>query len=132
MKALDTNILVRFLVKDDKAQARLVLKRIEEAEAKREILFVSELVLLELIWVLESVYEVSRTEILASINDLLQMPVLKIACLNAVHAFLNSARTSTIDLSDLLIGHCARLSGCEAVLTFDKKASKTALFQLLA
>ena len=37
MKALDTNILVRFLVKDDKAQARLVLKLIEEAEAKREI-----------------------------------------------------------------------------------------------
>jgi predicted nucleic-acid-binding protein len=81
--------------------------------------------------VLESVYEVGRTEILATINDLLQMPVLKIACLTAVQAFLNSARTNKIDLSDLLIGHCAKLSGCESVLTFDKKASKTALFQRL-
>ncbi|VAX08995.1 hypothetical protein MNBD_GAMMA26-2237 [hydrothermal vent metagenome] len=129
MKALDTNVLVRFLVNDDKTQAELALKLISAAEAKRDVLFVSELVLLELIWVLESVYVVNRTELLDSIDDLLQMPALNIGSLTAVQAFLHNARINKLDLSDLLIGHCARQSGCESVLTFDKGAAKSDLFQ---
>ena len=40
MKALDTNVLVRFLVKDDEQQAKVVYMRFKEAETNKEVLFV--------------------------------------------------------------------------------------------
>ncbi len=42
------------------------------------------LVLLELIWVLESVYEIARNDILESIHDLTLMPLLKFKQLSAI------------------------------------------------
>jgi predicted nucleic-acid-binding protein len=77
MKAIDTNILIRFLTGDDERQAKKVYSIFKAAESERKELFVPLLVVLEMIWVLESVYEVSRIEILESIKDLLLMPVLK-------------------------------------------------------
>jgi len=62
MKAVDTNILVRFLTKDDAIQAQKVYELFKKAETKREPLFVSLLVVLELLWVLESVYSIPREE----------------------------------------------------------------------
>ncbi len=44
--------------------------------------------------------------------------------------FVNRQKTK-MDLSDLLIAHSAKSSGCECVLTFDKRASNFALFELL-
>ena len=57
MIALDTNVLVRFLVRDDEKQAQIVYARFKQAESAREVLFVSLLVVLETIWVLESAYD---------------------------------------------------------------------------
>ncbi len=131
MKALDTNILIRFLVGDDPHQADLVLKRFKRAENEKEILFVPLLVVLETIWVLESVDNAPRAEIIDSIEELMLIPILSFEALMGIQGFISSARESGADLSDLLIGHGAKLSGCERVITFDKKASKTHLFELL-
>ena len=49
----------------------------------------------------------------------------------AVQSFVSSAREVKIDLSDLLIAHAAKFSGCESVITFDKRASTFGLFELL-
>ena len=54
MMALDTNVIVRFLVRDDEAQSNLVYKRLKKAELERERLFVPLVVMLEALWVLES------------------------------------------------------------------------------
>jgi predicted nucleic-acid-binding protein len=89
------------------------------------------LVVLEMIWVLESVYEVSRMEILDSIHDLLLMPVLKFDQQTMLRQWFLSAQGNNFDLADLLIAHVARKNGCEAVITFDKKAGKSSLFELL-
>jgi len=76
MKALDTNVLVRFLVKDDAEQAQQVYKLFKQAENHQQRLFVPILVVLETIWVLQAVYGVDDQDILAVMNDLLLMPVL--------------------------------------------------------
>ncbi len=131
MKALDTNILIRFLVGDDNKQAQAVYNLLKDAESKNEQLFVPLLVVLELIWVLESVYFIKRKDLLDSISDLLIMPVLAFDRVEAVQNFLITAKNSSYDLSDLLIAHLAKNSGCETVYTFDKKASKHALFELI-
>ena len=130
MKGIDTNILIRFLVGDDKQQTKKVYNIFKKVELDKKELFVPLLVVLELIWVLESVYEVSRPEILDSISELLLMPILKFEHQSALQQFTNSGQGNKYDLSDLLIAHSAKEQGCEAVLTFDKKASKFQLFEL--
>ncbi len=130
MKGVDTNILIRFLIGDDEQQAKKVYKIFKKVESEKKELFVPMLVVLELIWVLESAYEISRDEILDSIGDLLLMPILKFENQSALQQFILSAQGSRYDLPDLLIAHSAKINGCETVLTFDKKASKFNLFEL--
>ena len=131
MKALDTNVLVRFLVRDDKRQAETIYRVFKKAESDREVFFVPLLVVLETVWVLESVYKIPRKEILDSVNELILMPILKFETQPAILNFISSARETKMDLSDLLIAHSAKFSGCECVLTFDKRASNFRLFELL-
>ena len=131
MKALDTNVLVRFLVKDDEQQAKAAYWRFKEAENNKEVLFIPVLVVLETVWVLESVYKVTKQEILDSIDELLLMPILEFEAQSMIRSFVSSARETKMDLSDLLTAHSARFSGCECVITFDKRASTFGLFELL-
>lgn len=131
MKAVDTNILTRFLVGDDELQAKKAYSIFKKAESEKTELFVPILVVLEMIWVLESVYDIARTEILDSISDLLLMPILKFDQQSALQQLVHSAQGNKYDLSDLLIAHSAKANGCEAVITFDKKASKFELFEVV-
>lgn len=131
MKAVDTNILVRFLVRDDEKQAASVYQVFKTAEAQKETLFVPLLVILEMIWVLESAYAVSRNEMLDSISDLMAMSIFKFEQQSALQQFVSSARGNEHDLPDLLIAYSAKKNGCETTLTFDKKASRFNLFELV-
>lgn len=130
MKGIDTNILIRFLIGDDEQQAKKVYNIFKKAESEKDELFVPLLVILELIWVLESVYEIPRTEILGSISELILMPILKFEHQSTLQQFTHSAQGNRYDLSDLLIAHSAKAQGCEIVITFDKKVSKFNLFEL--
>ena len=131
MKAIDTNVLIRFLVRDDETQAKRVYKRLKKAEQEKEALFVPLLVVQETIWVLESVYKIPRQEILDSIDELLLMPVIQLENPAVIVGFIVSARANNLDLSDLLIAQSALSSGCESIITFDRKASKSEFFELL-
>jgi len=130
MIAVDTDILIRFLVGDDSIQANKVYKLFKKAEDQKDELFVSTLVILEIIWVLESVYEIERSDILDSVSQLTLMPIFRFEDLTAIQNFIPEAQQSTFDLSDLLIAHSAITNGCEIVLTFDKKASRYKYFGL--
>lgn len=130
MKGIDTNILIRFLVGDDELQAKKVYKIFKKTESEKNELFVPLLVMLEFIWVLESVYEIPRADILESISELLLMPILKFEQQSALQQFIHAAQGNKYDLSDLLFSHSAKSQGCETVITFDKKASKFTLFEL--
>ena len=130
MKGIDTNILVRFLVGDDELQAKKVYAIFKKAEANKYELFVPLLVILELVWVLESVYKIERKEIIDSISDLLLMPILKFEQQSALQQFVYVAPKNSYDLSDLIIAHSAKEQGCETVMTFDRKASKYNLFEM--
>lgn len=131
MKALDTNVLIRFLVKDDPKQANTVYRLFKRAESDRQEFWVPLVVILETIWVLESVYQISRQEAVDSIADLLRLPVLKFEAQGAVQAFVHSARNSRVGLSDLLIAQSSKYSGCESVLTFDRLATRYTFFELI-
>ena len=131
MKALDTNILVRFLMVDDEKQALKVHQLFNKAEKNKLELFITILVVVELIWVLESVYTVSRNDIIGAIDDMLQMPIFKFENQSTLYKFTKTAIKNKFDLSDLLISLSAKTLKCESTLTFDKKASKFEYFELL-
>ncbi|MBC8431545.1 MAG: type II toxin-antitoxin system VapC family toxin [Desulfobacterales bacterium] len=131
MKALDTNVLIRFLTKDDEQQAETIYRLFKQAESGKKEFWVSLLVVLETLWVMESVYEIPRQEILDAINELLLMPILKFEAKSAIQDLVASGRESDLDLSDILIAHSAKFSGCDCVLTFDKRASNFGFFELV-
>jgi len=131
MKALDTNVLVRFLVKDDERQSKIVYRAFKQAETDKSTFFVPLLVVLETLWVLDSVYKIARNDIIDSINEILLMPILKFEAQATIQHFIFHARENKIDLSDALIACTAKLSGCKSVLTFDKKASRFEPFELI-
>lgn len=131
MKALDTNILIRFRVADDAHQAQSVYRLFKKAEGAKERFFVSLLVVLETLWVLDSVYEYSSTEIVEAMKGLVTLNVLEVESGPVLREWLETAQTSKADLSDLLIGYVAKHKGCSSVLTFDKKAARQPLFEAL-
>lgn len=128
MKALDTNALIRFLVQDDVNQAD---KLFSKAEQNKEVLFVPLLVVLEVIWVLQSAYSVTREDIILAINNLLQMQVLEFESQSVVRNFICCANQYSYDLSDILIAQSAVVANCATALTFDKKASRFELFTMM-
>lgn len=68
MLAVDTNVLVRILVQDDKRQARAALRRLQGQE-----LFIGKTVLVELVWVLESVYELDRNQVSSALSHVTRL-----------------------------------------------------------
>ena len=131
MKALDTNALVRFLVRDDEKQAQAVKKILLDAETKGTLLFIPLSVTLEMVWVLSSVYEYSREEIIRALENLLILSVFQVEEHERVATLCRIAVKQDSDLADLLIGLTARDRGCETTLTFDKKAAQSDFFTLI-
>lgn len=131
MIALDTNVIVRFLVRDDEKQARVVYRRFKQAESDKEPLFVPLVVVLESIWVLQSAYEKSCDEMLDAIEDLLRMPIFEFEKSDVLQRVLVDGRSHEIDLADLLIAYSAQSSGCSGVITFDRKAATMPFYRLL-
>lgn len=131
MKGLDTNALIRFLVRDDEDQAQAVRTLLIEAGKNNEPLFVPITVTLEVIWVLSSAYDYSRDEIIHALNGLLVLPMLTMEEHDRVAYLCRFASPATTGLADLLIGLSARDNGCSTTLTFDKKAAQSELFTLI-
>lgn len=131
MKAIDTNILVRFLVKDDVGQAEKVKELFEKAEKSGLSFYVCTSVILELIWVLNSVYALSESDILSTLEKLLRYPIIEFENRELVSEMIENKNKSGIELADLLIGLNAHLQGCEKTLTFDKQACKSKFFEIL-
>jgi predicted nucleic-acid-binding protein len=85
MIALDTNVLVRFLVMDDAKQAALAAKLINRAIADDAGLFVADIVVCELVWVLSFAYKFTRPEITVALRDLLRARELTFGASDQLH-----------------------------------------------
>ncbi len=124
MLGIDTNVLVRFLVRDDEAQfdkARKLIKR--EVAAGRSV-FINQLVLMETEWVLRSRYLVTKNQMIAAISGLLDATDVQFEDEPAVEEALFIWNDTAADFADCLIGAKNRRLGCRATASFDTKASK--------
>ena len=131
MLGIDTNVLVRFLVRDDEAQFEKANRLIKREVGVGEDVFVSLLVLLETEWVLRSRYGLEKTAIMAAISGLLDASGVRIEDEPSVEETLFFWKDSTVGFADCLIGAHNRRLGCMATVTFDAKAVKLPAFIVL-
>jgi len=128
MKALDTNILVRLLTGDDTAALTRVEALLHAADKRGDTFLVTDLSLLELLWVLRSSYQLDRDKILDAIDALFNAPALAFQSTATMSQLLVIGRTTSLDLADILIGLNAKQQGCETTHTLDKKVAQSKLF----
>ncbi|MBZ4210318.1 MAG: type II toxin-antitoxin system VapC family toxin [Rhodoferax sp.] len=124
MLGIDTNVLVRFLVRDEEAQFEKARKLIKREVAAGSTVLVNQLVLLETEWVLRSRFSLAKNLIIQAISGLLDASDVRFEDEPAVEEALFIWKDSAADFADCLIGAKNRRLGCRATATFDMKASK--------
>lgn len=130
MIGLDTNVLVRFLVKDNDVQTRRAVALVKRAVDENEALYVSDVVLCELVWVLESSYGVGRDEIAAHVAKLLRARQLAFRDADMLARALDAYQTGRGDFADYVIRGDALAAGADSVATFDKALLRDKGFRL--
>lgn len=121
MIGLDTNILVRVLVADDARQVRKVRKLFDRLDESGERAYVSDIVLCELAWVLDSCYGFTRVQIGRALHQLRAARQLTFDSPDVILRALRSFEAGKGDIADYLIAEHARRARCDSVFTFDKK-----------
>jgi len=124
MLGIDTNVLVRFLVRDDEAQFEKARKLIRREVAAGRRVFVNHLVLMETEWVLRSRYAVSKNQIIEAVSGLLNATEVQFEDEPAIEEALFIWKDSIADFADCLIGAKNRRMGCRATATFNTKAAR--------
>lgn len=130
MIGLDTNVLVRYLAQDDPAQTALA-GRLIESLTPDEPGFVSEVVLVETVWVLESCYGAGAAQIARVVETLLYIESLVIDATEPVWRALRQFQQSGGDFPDALVTALARQAGCSMVYSFNRGATRRSGMTLL-
>ena len=120
MSGLDTNVLIRFLVRDN----------LEQADAARILLegltndnpgFIRREVMIEVVWVLERSYRFSREQIASIVLDLMDTDTLVIKDDNDVAQATIAYLRGGVDFSDLIILAAMNRVGAQPLYTFDRR-----------
>lgn len=131
MLGIDTNVLVRYLVRDDEAQFDKARKLFKREVAAGHRVFVNQLVLMETEWVLRSRYAVTKNQIIEAVSGLLDAGDIQFEDEPVIEEALFIWKDSTADFADCLIGARNRRAGCRETATFDVKASKLTSFVVI-
>lgn len=115
---LDTNVLIRYLTKDDLDQWEQASQIIEENQP----FFIGNIVLCEVVWVLRGrPYHFDQDQIITTLEMMLQSSGLEFENRSVVYQALQRTKQGRADFSDYLIGASAQLAGCSETITFDQK-----------
>jgi len=132
MAALDTKVLVRWLVNDDAAQTAAVERLVHTALADKAPLFITTTVLLETERVLRSRYRFERAAFTLALDAMLSVPELALQDESAVEQALWFYRQEGApDFADCLHLGVTSLAGQGPLLTFDVRAARLEGAQLL-
>jgi predicted nucleic-acid-binding protein len=126
MRGLDTNVLVRVLLRDDRRQARAAEAAIDRALAAGEPLLVSLLTILETEWVLRTRGGLDKAAIIRTFKSLLEARDLSMEDEDVLEQALYTFEDGSADFADCLILARYLRSGCASMLTFDFRAAKLA------
>jgi len=119
MHAVDTNVLVRLITRDDVKQTATAESFVSRGA------WVSHLVLIETVWVLDSVFGLERAQIALAVEMLLNHRDLALQDPDVVQAALaHYKKRSKVGFSDYMVLEVARKAGHVPLGTFDRQLSK--------
>jgi len=128
---LDTNVVIRYLVQDDPAQALAATRLIERSLSPENPGLITAVTLCEIVWVLAECYQADRARIESVIEGLLASRQVVVEEAEVVWRALRDWREVTADFSDALIGRWVAALGGSKTVTFDRAAAKLPQFELL-
>lgn len=131
MIGMDTNVLLRYIVQDDPAQARAASQFVEHKLSTTEPGFINNIVLCELIWVLESGYGYAREQIAQTLQRMFEIDRLRLESPDLSWRALDAYRRG-IDFSDALIALINEASDCDHTVSFDRRAARFEKMRLLS
>lgn len=126
MPALDTNVLLRYIVQDDTAQCAAAQRLVHQCVSEQLVLFVPVTVTLELEWVLRSSFGFTKAQTIAVLSDLFSAAELSFGSEQALEVALELYRNHTADFADCVHIALAVQAGEQPLWTFDKGAAKVA------
>ena len=122
MSALDTNVLIRFLVRDNPEQADAARALLEGLTIDNPGFICCE-VMIEIVWVLERSYRFGREQITGIVIELMDTDTLIIEDDNDVAQAAVTYNRVGADFSDLMILAAANRVGAQPLYTFDRRLS---------
>ena len=131
MIGLDTNVVVRYLTHDDPGQTVTAVKVIDSLSPDSPG-FLSLIVIMELVWVLEISYRFKKNEIEQVLETLLRSKELVIERAEIVAQALRKFSAGPADFADCLIERCGHAVECQYTITFDRNAASGAGMKLLS
>jgi predicted nucleic-acid-binding protein len=131
MIGIDTNVLVRYIVQDDPAQAKVATHYIERNCTADSPGFINRIVLCEIVWILKRAYGYDKSIILNVIRQILLTAEFVTENSDVMWKALKEYESGQADFSDYIIGSSNLENGCECTVTFDKSVSANMDFILL-
>jgi predicted nucleic-acid-binding protein len=130
MIGLDTNVVVRYLTHDDAAQTAAAVRLIDSLSADSPG-FLSLIVIVELVWVLEVSYRFKKNEIEQVLGTLLRSKELVVERAEIISQALRKFSGGRTDFADCLTERSAHAAECRYTVTFDRNAASAAGMKLL-
>ncbi len=121
MIALDTNVLVRYLMMDDPEQSRRAAAFIDGIADAGDRMYVSHVVLCEVSWVLGRAYRMSKANLVSALSAMARTAQFTVEDPDIAGRALRRYQSGGADFADYLIAERARAAGCERLATFDRK-----------
>lgn len=118
---IDTNLLVRYLINDDQEKAEAVDNLLDKAMKGEVRIVVPSVVIAELVWVLESFYQMKADTILELVEAIVNTTGLDVTDKLTVISALRLYKNRNIDFIDAWIIEFAKERGIKTIYTFDKK-----------
>ncbi|MDO8570627.1 MAG: PIN domain-containing protein [Candidatus Daviesbacteria bacterium] len=120
-KLIDSNLIVRYLIQDDPKKALAVRKLLEN---NKTTLLLTDIVIAELVWTLDSFYHLTRLEILEKLQSLLDLDSIK-AHKELLSRSLQIYQAYNIDFIDAyLAAYCGEKKNIKGIYSFDKDFDK--------
>lgn len=126
MPALDTSVLVRYVVQDDSGQGAAAKRLIDRCIAEGRSIFVPVTVTLELEWVLRASFGCTKDDVLHVLSTLFSAAELTFESERALEVALHLYREGSADFADCLHVALATQAGEPPMWTFDKGAAQVA------
>ncbi|MBM4141747.1 MAG: type II toxin-antitoxin system VapC family toxin [Nitrospira sp.] len=121
---VDTNVLIRLLVKDDDIKRKACENLLEKAKKNEVVLYVLPIAILEIVWVLEKYYKLDRETIRDLVGAILNTPEFRCEIKDIFRMALKAYDEKNIKFADAVMGYWGLGKGLSIIYTYDEKDFK--------